>query len=197
MKKIKNNDYLKIEKFEKKGKEYFVDKFKLLFSSKPLPFSIKKEINISEKLENKYFYLLFRFFPKKKEIFIKKSEFIKQIYQYFFEKNFFNLETPLLSQDTREGANLFKVLGKKKNFFLPQSPQYYKHFLIYSGFRKYFQIAKCFRDEDLRDHRTYEFLQLDCEIPGDDLFFLENQVLEFLKYIFFFFWYYQISDSEI
>lgn len=108
------------------------------------------------------------------------------IRSFFFEKNFIEIETPILSKSTPEGARSFLVPSRRKNHFfsLPQSPQLYKQLLMVSGFEKYFQIARVFRDEDLRKDRQYEFVQLDVELAFPTIESIRKAVEELIVYLF-------------
>ncbi|MCR8613205.1 MAG: aspartate--tRNA ligase [Mycoplasma sp.] len=140
----------------------------LVVLSKPtvdeLPFEIKEEITATEDTRLKSRFMDLRRSRMKKNLKIR-YRLIKSIRDFLDEKEFTEIETPLLSKSTPEGARDFLVPSRKDGFFaLPQSPQMYKQLLICSGFEKYFQIARVFRDEDSRADRQPEFTQLDLEM---------------------------------
>lgn len=130
-----------------------------------LPFEISDVQNSSEELRLKYRFLELRN-AKIQNILKFRFRFFQLIRKFLESKEFIEIETPILSKTTPEGARDYLVLtrNEKKFFALPQSPQIYKQLLMISGFPKYFQIAKVFRDEDLRKDRQPEFSQLDLEI---------------------------------
>jgi aspartyl-tRNA synthetase len=147
--------------------EIQLDELKVLGKSQELPFPIDTDgLNIDEELRLKYRYLDLRRTRLQKNIKLR-SQFVQKCREYLFAKNFTEIETPLLTQSTPEGSRDFIVpsrLQSGKFFALPQSPQQYKQLLMTAGFERYFQIAKCFRDEDLRADRGFEHSQLDIEI---------------------------------
>ena len=140
---------------------------KVLSQAKPIPFPIDGDgYQIDEEIRLKYRYLDLRRERLKTNLLLR-YQFIKEIRHFMDEKGFLEIETPILTKATPEGARDFIVpsrLQKGKFYALPQSPQQYKQLLMVAGFEKYFQIARCFRDEDPRADRAYgEFTQLDIE----------------------------------
>lgn len=148
--------------------EVKVEKINVISKAEELPIPIDTDgKEIEEKIRNKYRYLDLRRKRMSENIRIrsKVSQFIRD---WLLSKDFVEIETPILTKTTPEGARDFIVpsrLQKGKFYALPQSPQQYKQLLMVSGFEKYFQIARCFRDEDPRADRAYgEFTQLDLEM---------------------------------
>ncbi|PJA16313.1 MAG: aspartate--tRNA ligase [Candidatus Diapherotrites archaeon CG_4_10_14_0_2_um_filter_31_5] len=138
----------------------------ILNKCKTLPFQIQDEVNANEDTRLKYRYLDLRRKSMYDKLFLR-HKVIKSIRDLFDSENFLEIETPGLSKSTPEGARDYLVpsrIFKGKFFALPQSPQIYKQLLMVAGIDKYFQIARCFRDEDLRGDRQPEFTQLDLEM---------------------------------
>lgn len=134
------------------------------------PFELDSTSEISEEVRLKYRYIDLRRASVQKKI-ILRHRIIKSIRDFLDKKDFIEVETPVLTKSTPEGARDFLVpsrLNHGKFFALPQSPQLFKQLLMVSGLEKYFQIAKCFRDEDLRADRQPEFTQLDMELSFTD-----------------------------
>ncbi|WP_029513756.1 aspartate--tRNA ligase [Mycoplasmopsis primatum] len=132
--------------------------------NKELPFAIRDDIDVKEETKLKYRYLDLRRPIMQKNIEFK-SKIMHEIRNFMFENNFIDIETPLLAKSTPEGARDFLVATRNRGQFwaLPQSPQLFKQLLMISGFERYYQIARCFRDEDSRKDRQPEFAQLDIE----------------------------------
>ena len=131
-----------------------------------LPFEIRRASRSSQNIRFKYKFLDHRNYASRKTI-INRHRVIKLIRDILDEKNFIEIETPVLSSGTDEGAREFIVPSRKfpgKFYTLPQAPQQFKQFLMVGGFDRYFQIARCFRDEDSRGDRQPEFTQLDIEM---------------------------------
>lgn len=161
--------------------EIQVSNLEILNTSKTTPFMIlEKEDSIDEEIRLKYRYLDLRRSIMHDRIKIR-HEIIHTMRNYFYEKGFYEIETPILTKNTPEGAREFIVPSRIRKggiYSLPQSPQLYKQLLMAGGMEKYFQIAKCFRDEDLRADRQPEFTQLDVEMSfvkeGDIQLIIEN-----------------------
>lgn len=139
----------------------------LLNASKPLPFPLNAEgRDIGEDVRLKYRYVDLRRQRLQKNL-RKRSSFIHAVRQAFLERDFVEIETPLLTKSTKEGSRDFLVpsrLQPGKFYALPQSPQQYKQLLMTAGFERYFQFARCVRDEDLRADRGFEHTQIDVEM---------------------------------
>lgn len=155
--------------------EIEVNTLKILGESKTPPFEIVENSNAKEDLRLKYRYLDLRRSDLQKNI-LTRHKIAKVTRDYFDENGFIELETPTLIKSTPEGARDYLVPSRihKGSFFaLPQSPQMYKQLLMLSGFDRYMQLARCYRDEDLRADRQPEFTQIDLEmsfVERDDIF---------------------------
>ena len=155
--------------------EIEVNELKVLGESKTPPFEIVENSNAKEDLRLKYRYLDLRRADLQKNI-LMRHKIAKVTRDYFDENGFIELETPTLIKSTPEGARDYLVPSRihKGSFFaLPQSPQMYKQLLMLSGFDRYMQLARCYRDEDLRADRQPEFTQIDLEmsfVERDDVF---------------------------
>jgi len=149
----------------------------ILSTSKPLPFQLDDADMVDEEHRLQYRYLDLR--REKMHTYIKlRHDIIASLRKAFYDQKFYEIETPMLSKSTPEGARDFLVPSRMQagSFYaLPQSPQVYKQLLMASGMEKYFQIARCFRDEDLRANRQPEFTQLDVEMSfvDEDVVFSE------------------------
>ena len=170
--------------------ELFVKELEILNSSKALPYQLEEADNVDDDLRLKYRYLDLR---RKKmfDLFKLRNDVAFSVREYFNSQEFLEIETPILSKSTPEGARDFLVpsrLQLSKFYALPQSPQIYKQLLMASGMDKYFQFARCFRDEDLRANRQPEFTQLDMEmsfVQEDDVMnVIEGMVQKIFKKIY-------------
>ena len=146
--------------------EILVSSLKVLNKSLVPPFTIENESDGGEELRMKYRYLDIRREPIKENLIFRHSLSL-EVRNYLSENNFIDVETPCLIKSTPEGARDFIVpsrLNPNHYYALPQSPQIFKQLLMIGGIDKYYQIVKCFRDEDLRADRQPEFTQIDCEM---------------------------------
>ncbi|MRX64153.1 aspartate--tRNA ligase [Maribacter luteus] len=146
--------------------EVLVKELSILNSSKTPPFTIEDQTDGGEDLRMKYRYLDIRRNPVKESL-IFRSKVSMEVRNYLSKEGFIEVETPYLIKSTPEGARDFVVpsrMNQGQFYALPQSPQTFKQLLMVGGMDKYFQIVKCFRDEDLRADRQPEFTQIDCEM---------------------------------
>lgn len=163
--------------------EVAVDELEILNRSLTTPFEIANDINVNEETRLKYRYLDLRRDKLHSDI-RKRSDVTYQVRNFLNKLAFAEIETPILMKSTPEGARDFLVpsrMSAGKFYALPQSPQTYKQLLMISGFDKYFQIVKCFRDEDFRKDRQPEFTQIDIEmsfVNEDDVMNIASKLVQ-------------------
>jgi aspartyl-tRNA synthetase len=169
--------------------EILVDEYELLNTSKTPPFTLEDNAEVSEAVRLRYRYLDLRR-PSLQKHFVLRHRVIQFIRNFLDEKGFCDVETPFLTRSTPEGARDYLVpsrVQQGKFYALPQSPQLFKQLLMVAGFDRYYQIVRCFRDEDLRADRQPEFTQLDMEmsfIEEEDIFnLIEDLICKLFKQI--------------
>lgn len=168
--------------------EVKVTKYKVLSLAKEIPFEISDDLEAKEDTRLQYRFLDLRR-PKMFQNLLLRHKVIKTARDWFEKNKFLEIETPILSKKTPEGARDYIILTRNQNkvFALPQSPQLYKQLLMVSGIERYFQLSRAFRDEDMRKDRQPEFTQLDIEmsfINEEDIFTLmEDLFVEIMKTI--------------
>ncbi len=159
--------------------EIIVDSYHILNPSLPPPFTLENETDGGEELRMKYRYLDIRRNIIKKNIELRHN-LAREVRNYLSDNGFWEIETPCLIKSTPEGARDFVVPSRTnpgKFYALPQSPQTFKQLLMIAGCDRYFQIVRCFRDEDLRADRQPEFTQIDCEMS----FVTQNDVINMFE----------------
>ena len=167
--------------------EILVDTFRILNSSLTPPFPLDEEVEVSENLRLKYRYIDLRR-PSIAANLIMRHKAAQSVRSYLDQNDFLEIETPILTRSTPEGARDYLVpsrVNAGKFYALPQSPQLYKQLLMVSGLDRYYQIVRCFRDEDLRADRQPEFTQIDMElsfIEEEDIYEItEGMMLKLFK----------------
>ena len=163
--------------------ELYVSELRILSEAQTPPFEIRDDINVNDDLRLRYRYLDLRR-PSMHEPIVLRSKIMQIIRSYFCDNHFTEIETPTLIKSTPEGARDYLVPSRVQpgHFYaLPQSPQLYKQILMLSGFDRYFQIARCYRDEDLRADRQPEFTQVDEEmsfVNEDDIMTINEGLIK-------------------
>ena len=166
--------------------EILVSNILLVNEAKPLPFVISDRNSAEENLRLKYRYLELRTEELQNNLIIRHKTY-QAVRSYLSNNDFLEIETPVLMKSTPEGARDYLVpsrIHEGKFYALPQSPQLYKQILMISGFDRYFQIVKCFRDEDLRSDRQPEFTQIDIEMSFVDEDHVMNYMEKLTKHVF-------------
>ena len=165
--------------------EILVSDLRILSKAQTTPFEVTNSDKVNDELKLRYRYLDLRN-PKLQNNLIKRHEIAKAAREYFYANGFLEIETPMMMRSTPEGARDYLVPSRvhKGSFYaLPQSPQIYKQLLMVSGYDRYVQIARCFRDEDLRADRQPEFTQIDLEMSFTDVDGLIEMGEGFIKHI--------------
>ena len=176
-----------INKELKNGRiEILVSDLRILAKAQTPPFEIQNETKVNEELRLKYRYLDLRRQPLQYNI-IMRHKIAMAAREYYYSKGFIEIETPMMIKSTPEGARDYLVPSRIHNgkfYALPQSPQIYKQLLMIAGMDKYIQLARCFRDEDLRADRQPEFTQIDLEMSFVDVDDILEMTEGFVSYLF-------------
>ncbi len=176
----------KNDKLKTGNVEIFVSDLRILSKAETTPFEITNETKVNEELRLKYRYLDLRRAPLQQNI-IMRHEIARVTREYFYENGFLEIETPMMMKSTPEGARDYLIPSRVhpgQFYALPQSPQIYKQLLMVAGFDKYIQLARCFRDEDLRADRQPEFTQIDLEMSFVDAEDIQECVEGFIQRLF-------------
>ena len=178
--------YAKNENMPTGDIEIFTEQLEVLNESVVPPFMIEDETDGGEDLRMKYRYLDIRRNPVRKALMLR-HQMLQETRQYLSNDGFMEVETPVLIKSTPEGARDFVVpsrMNPGEFYALPQSPQTFKQLLMIGGIDKYFQLVKCFRDEDLRADRQPEFTQIDCEMSFVDIEDIQRTFEGLIRYLF-------------
>lgn len=176
----------KNDKLKNGNIEIFVSDLRILSKAQTTPFEITSDTKVNEELRLKYRYLDLRRAPLQQNI-IMRHEIARVTREYFYENGFLEIETPMMMKSTPEGARDYLIpsrVHQGKFYALPQSPQIYKQLLMIAGYDRYIQLARCFRDEDLRADRQPEFTQIDLEMSFVDAEDIQECVEGFIQRVF-------------
>lgn len=166
--------------------EIIVSDLRILAKAQTPPFEITNETKVNEELRLKYRYLDLRRQPLQQNL-IMRHKIAKAAREYFYANDFTEIETPMMMKSTPEGARDYLIPSRVHNgkfYALPQSPQIYKQLLMVAGMDRYIQLARCFRDEDLRADRQPEFTQIDLEMSFVDVEDILSMTEGFISYLF-------------
>lgn len=166
--------------------EILVEDLRVLSKAQTPPFAITDETKVNEELRLKYRYLDLRRAPLQRNL-MMRHKIALAAREYFYANDFIEIETPMMMKSTPEGARDYLIPSRVHNgkfYALPQSPQIYKQLLMVSGMDRYIQIARCFRDEDLRADRQPEFTQIDLEMSFVDVEDILQMTEGFVQYLF-------------